>query len=117
MIRSLGYLAFGAHALLGRVSHTSRGDWVVSPWNRNAERRQTTPLGTRRGLGEAMVLAHLGIRPSVETPGDSVDQPASVEAVEVVGRDVRPGQVTGTERPVFAEQFQGGFHLARVRSQ
>src|SRR5271155_6001506 len=61
-----------------------------------------------------MVLAHLGVRPGVEPPSDTVHQPESVESVQVVGRNVVPRQVTGTECPLLAEQLQGRFHLGRL---
>jgi len=60
-ILSLGPFTFGAQALFGMASHTSRGAWVVRSWNASAESRQMMPFGTRRAAS-AMLWRSSGSR-------------------------------------------------------
>lgn len=95
MIRSLGESTLGAHALLDREGEPDLarrlGGQAVEPQCREQadHARGDEPCS----LGEAMVLADLGIRPGVESPRDPVGLPESVEPVEIVRWDAIAGQV------------------------
>ena len=77
--------SFGARALRSIASQTSAGFWVVSPWKRSAERRQTTPCGTRAAADLDVVFSRGGPR-FVERAMDAVDEDELCAAFHLHGR-------------------------------
>ena len=58
-----------------------------------------------------MMLANLGFGPRVKATANPVDQPPPIKPIQVVGRNIEPGQVTRSKSALLSQDFEGGLHL------